>query len=162
VVVFPPLFPGEEHFSYKENLLIKSELDHYRLYDPETRLSYLLYPSEKGYTHYKLTAIENPQGHRITIEYDNKGYLARITDSVGRILDITTDNTGRITKVAIGTRVLVQYKYSYEGDLNEVIDAVGQSAKMSHNDHLIIKKTDRNKNSFYWQYDKSGERPRVT
>jgi len=35
----------------------------------------------------------------------------------------------------------------------EVTDAIGQSTYLTYENHLIVKRTDRNGNSFYWQYE---------
>jgi YD repeat-containing protein len=161
MATFPKLMPQEEYFNDQEELLLRHENDHYSLFDPESRYYYLFYPSENGYMRYKLHAICNQQGHRITVEYNDKGFLSKITDSVGRELDVTTNESGRITQVAHGTHVLVQYRYNTEQDLVEVIDAAGQSAYLKYINHLITQKIDRNKNSFYWKYDGQGPDARV-
>ena len=154
LATFPQLLPGKEYFHYQEALLLRREADHYRLFDPKTQYSYLLYPSENGYMQYKLGIICNEQGHKITVEYNKKGYISKITDSVGRELTVITNDVGRITQVALGDHVLVQYRYNEAQDLTEVIDAAGQSAHMKYRNHLLVKRTDRNKNSFYWEYEK--------
>ena len=101
------------------------------MFDPGSRYSYLLYPSENGYFPYKLTRIQNPQGHQIQFYYDKNGYLCQIIDSVGRKLDVTTNHQGRITQVALQEDNGLKYR-----------------------NHLMVRKTDRNGHSFYWEYDR--------
>ena len=59
------ILAGEEVFSDENRLLLRRMEDYYELFDPESRYSYLLYPSSGGYMPYKLARIQNPQGHRI-------------------------------------------------------------------------------------------------
>ena len=162
LAVFPYLLPGDEFFNYRKTLLLRRETDHFSLFDPKTRYYYLFYPSENGYSQYKLTTICNKQGHKILVKYDRRGYLSKITDSVGRELDVTTNSTGRITQVALGDHTLVQYRYNNDNDLTEVIDAAGQGTCMFYQDHLMVQRTDRNKNSFYWKYERNKAGARVT
>lgn len=160
--VFPQMLPGGECFNYKESMLLRHEIDHYVLFDPATRLSYLLYPSENGYMRYKMRCIRNAQGNEISLDYDSRGYLRWITDSVGRKLDVTTDEAGHIVQVAIGNRALLRYRYNEVQDLTEVIDAAGLSLRIEYRNHLVMSKTDRNGNSFNWKYDGSETGSRVT
>lgn len=161
VCMFPDLLIGEESFSDENKLLLRRKEDHYQLFDPESRYSYLLYPSENGYLSYKLTKIQNPQGHQIQFFYDKKGYLCQIIDSVGRELEVTTNHQGYITQVALKeedshlkVHVLVCYAYNQEQDLERITDAVGADTCLKYRNHLLIRKMDRNKNSFYWEYDR--------
>lgn len=80
-------------------------------------------------------------------------------DSVGRNLDVTTNQQGRITRVALKednqeAHVLVCYAYNQEQDLEKITDAIGADTCLKYRNHLLIRKTDRNRNSFYWEYDK--------
>ncbi|GJM74465.1 hypothetical protein HMSSN036_66810 [Paenibacillus macerans] len=73
---------------------------------------------------YQLVRVENELGQHIELHYDEQGFLQQVIDSVGRVLDITTDAAGRITKVTHVYRtnpdsplserreVLVQYQYN--------------------------------------------------
>ena len=166
VAAFPCLEICDENFNHQEGLLLKRKKDHYSLFSPGSRLSYLFYPGNTGQTKYPLTAIENEQGRRISLEYDEAGALSRITDSAGRLLRVDTNRDGRITEVALdqptGRHVLVQYRYNEAQDMTEIIDSAGQSTHLIYQNHLIVQKTDRNQHSFYWKYDGSGPGARVT
>ncbi|RRJ54792.1 RHS repeat protein [Paenibacillus oralis] len=114
---------------------------------------------------YQLVRVENELGQRIELHYDEQGFLQQVIDSVGRVLDITTDTAGRITKVAHVYRtnpdsplserreVLVQYRYNEAGDLTAITDALGQTTYQTYDQHLMTEKKDRNGYSFYWRYD---------
>ncbi|MBD5465423.1 MAG: hypothetical protein HDR22_06340 [Lachnospiraceae bacterium] len=160
VCIFPDILIGEEAFSEENRLLLRRKEDHYQLFDPESRYSYLLYPSENGYLSYKLTRMQNSQGHQIQFSYDRNGYLCQIIDSVGRKLDVITNQQGCITQIALKDEdnerksyVLVCYDYNREHDLETITDAVGADTCLTYRNHLLVRKTDRNKHSFYWEYD---------
>ena len=159
VCTFPDILVGEEVFSDENKLILIRKEDHYQLFEPKSRYSYLFYPSPNGYLSYKLTKIRNPQGHEIQFFYGDNGYLCQVIDSVGRNLDVTTNQQGRITQVALKednqeAHVLVCYAYNQEQDLEKITDAVGADTCLKYRNHLLIRKTDRNRNSFYWEYDK--------
>ncbi len=158
VGIFPQLMVGEEAFSYENKLLLRRREEHYQLFDPESRYSYLLSPSPNGYLPYKLTRIQNPQGHAIQFSYDGNGYLCGVIDSVGRELEVTTNSQGRITEVTLkeerNSHVLVSYGYNPEQDLETITDALGADTYLTYRNHLMVRKKDRNRNSFYWEYDK--------
>ena len=159
VGAFPDIWIGEEAFSYENKLLLKRYEDHYQLFDPESRYRYQLYPSANGYLPYKLTSIQNAQGHNIQFVYNEKGYLCQVIDSVGRELEVTTNPQGRITQIALKEdreqkrHVLVGYAYNQEQDLSTITDAMNLSTRLEYRNHLMVRKTDRNQNTFYWEYD---------
>ena len=157
VGIFPNIMVGEESFSYENRILLRRKDDYYELFDPESRYLYILSPSENGYLSYKLTRIKNALGHKIELFYNQKGYLNRMVDSVGRELDVMTNTQGRITQVELreGTtrHLLVRYAYNSEQDLCMITDAVGADVSLTYHNHLMIRKVDRNKNTFYWDYD---------
>lgn len=157
VAIFPDIMVGEESFSYENRMLLRRKDNCYELFDLESRYSYILSPSENGYLSYKLTMIKNTLGHRIEFFYNQNGYLNHIVDSVGRELDVTTNAQGRITQVELREGMvkhfLVGYAYNSEQDLCTITDAVGADALLKYRNHLMIKKVDRNKDAFYWEYD---------
>ncbi|MCM1258321.1 MAG: DUF6531 domain-containing protein, partial [Roseburia sp.] len=161
VCIFPEIMVGEEFFGPDCKMLLVRHNDHYRLFDPESGCTYFLYESPGGYLPYKLTRIQNRQGHRIEFFYDNNGYLCGITDSADRTLEVTTNKQGRIIQVSLREEesagkphVLIGYGYNMEQDLKTVTDAVGADLCMDYKNHLLVKKTDRNGHSFQWEYDK--------
>ncbi|WP_189342871.1 DUF6531 domain-containing protein [Ulvibacter litoralis] len=105
----------------------------------------------------KLTSISNVDDFKIQFHYNGAHNLVEIIDTAGRKIDITNDSEGRIVKaVALHEgeqRLLVEYAYNEEGDLIGITDALGQTTKMEYKNHLMVKKTDRNGQAFYWEYD---------
>lgn len=152
-ILYPYLFEGEEFFSYQAKRLLRREADYYLLFDPETRYTYRFVCVSGGYVAYKLISITDEQGHGIQLEYDTQGYLLSIIDSAKRRLSVTTNERGQVIQVAYNQDVLVQYRYSAEHDLIEIVDAMGESSHLKYQNHLIVQKIDRNKHSFYWKYE---------
>ncbi|WP_186774208.1 RHS repeat domain-containing protein [Chitinophaga pinensis] len=96
----------------------------------------------------------------ISFHYNFRGTLVRVIDSAGRHLHISSDHAGRITNVSVHHRgqekVLISYAYNEAGDLSTITDALGQSTTITYDHHKMVKKTDRNGQSFYWEYDQKG------
>ncbi|WP_378175757.1 DUF6531 domain-containing protein [Aquimarina sp. SS2-1] len=108
-------------------------------------------------TLYKPTSLRNPEGFEIQFVYNAVYQLEQIIDTAGRRIDLELDSANRVTKITAThqgeTRTLVQYAYNQDGDLISIIDALDQATEMEYENHLMIKKTDRNGQAFYWKYD---------
>jgi len=68
------------------------------------------------------------------------------------MLEVTTNEAGRMTEVSLyrlmSLEVFVRYAYNDGQDLVEIQDELEQSTHKSYNNHIMMQKTDRNKNSF--------------
>ncbi|WP_436713651.1 RHS repeat-associated core domain-containing protein [Brevibacillus formosus] len=146
----------------QEKLTLRREGTGYALVEQDSRLTYYFGQQVGSQDSFRLERIQQEWSHSISLDYDELGYLMQVTDSVGRVLEIETDEFGRMTKVthvyqlhgsASNRDVLVKYAYNQAGDLIEVTDALGQTKYMFYDKHLMIKKTDRNGYSFHWHYD---------
>lgn len=106
---------------------------------------------------YKPTSLRNPEGFEIQFVYNAVYQLEQIIDTAGRRIDLELDEDNRVTEITAThqgeTRTLVKYGYNKEGDLTELIDALDQKTVMEYENHLMVKKTDRNGQAFYWEYD---------
>lgn len=150
---------GNSDYNRHERLTLKhTDIDEYQLYDHENGLYYTFRKTYTGAHQYHLSTIHNRAQFIISFHYNQRGTLVRVIDSVGRHLHISNDAAGRITSVTAHHRgqqkLLISYGYSDEGDLTAITDALGQTTHVQYKDHLMIKKTDRNGQSFYWEYDK--------
>lgn len=158
-VGFPLLQPGEQYYLRTEKLTLKRAPDHYQLVQHKTRLRYILKPHPTKAGEHRLSAIFNEQGFSINIAYQHD-QLAYIRDSAGRMVHVTTDHKHRVTAVQVAEKSgkvhpLVQYTYNEAGDLCEIKDALHQATRLVYEAHRLVKKTDRNGQSFYWQYENS-------
>lgn len=158
-VVFDALpYPGSEDYHRHEKLtLTRTDIDEYQLFNHSERLYYVfrLYGEE-----YHLQTVRNEAGFMISFHYNGNGRLVRIIDSVGRHLKVSHDSMGRIVAVTVhhrdAIRELVRYSYNDQGDLTGITDALEQTTVITYEDHRMTAKTDRNGQSFYWEYDKQG------
>ncbi len=103
---------------------------------------------------------------RITDRCDNAialryvdGQLAQVIDSAGRSLRFTCDS-GRLTAIGLedplaneGVRVLVRYEYDAEGRLAAARDPLGNAAMYAYEGGVLVKETNKNGLSFYFEYD---------
>jgi RHS repeat-associated protein len=156
MAVFPLLYFGESYYHPQEKLkLHRKQNGHYLLEDYEAA-QYLHFNHNVQENVWQLSFIENYNGNRIQLHYAGR-FLRAITDCAGRQLSFELDKQHRITQVEVKHRdvkqVLVSYAYNEAGDMISITDALGQATTMEYRDHLMIKKTDRNGQSFYWEYD---------
>jgi RHS repeat-associated protein len=85
------------------------------------------------------------------------GMLMAIEESAGRRLEFRTEQ-GRIREVSLGVpesterHVYVRYEYDEQGDLTCVRDALGQPYSFGYDAHRMVRHTDRNGLSFYYEY----------
>jgi RHS repeat-associated protein len=156
VAAFPWLQPGQQAYNRQEKLLLHRKPNgHFLLEDFGASLYFHFNHSISSDT-VRLSFIEDFNGHRIRFHYD-RTLLTAITDSAGRQLLLHYDEDRHVAKVDLRHRDLLQtlvtYTYNAEGDLVAIKDAMGQTTRLEYNDHLMVKKTDRNGQIFYWEYD---------
>lgn len=154
--VFPLLQPGEEFYHSPEKLLLRRKQNgHFFLDDYQGSLYYHFNHETQPHT-WHLSFIENYSGNRIQLHYAGK-HLNALTDSAGRQLLLRLDKQHRIMGVEVKHRgvlqTLVLYSYNEAGDLAGITDALGQTTYIEYQDHLMVKKTDRNGQVFYWEYN---------
>ncbi|WP_143310256.1 RHS repeat-associated core domain-containing protein [Chitinophaga vietnamensis] len=152
-------FSGNSDFNRHEQLtLTRTHVDEYTLFDQQERHTYTFKKAHPQDAQYRLISITDEKDAMISLHYNSKGHLLRIIDSAGRHLLVSSDDKGRIIKVTAQhrgeQRQLVAYAYNDAGDLCAATDALQQTTYIHYRDHLMIKKTDRNGVSFYWEYDR--------
>ncbi|MFY1831921.1 DUF6531 domain-containing protein [Myxococcus fulvus] len=111
-----------------------------------------------------LQRIRAPHGDaEVRFDYDKRGRLERVRDSAGRLIGLSHDDEDRLVALRLpmpvgeGSYVHCRYEYDRAGDLVKVTDALGQSWKFEYAMHLLVRETNRNGLSFYFQYDGLGE-----
>lgn len=157
VAGFPLLLANEERFylrTEKLTLICKSR-DNYELIDHRKQLTYSF---ERLYDNiFKQTSISNVAGLAVKFYYNNNHCLEKIIDTAGRRILLKLDAFGRVIKAEANhngfIRTLVEYDYNEVGDLVAITDALNQTTSIRYQNHLMVEKTDRNGQTFYWQYD---------
>ncbi|MCC9073884.1 DUF6531 domain-containing protein [Flavobacterium sp. F-65] len=154
VVAFPALLLDEEFYLRQEKTTLKRIQEGYQAYDHKSKLFYnfTLFNGKK----YQLTQIANHDG--LAVDFEFTGYhLSKITDASGREIKVSTKD-GFIQKLEIVApeqdELLVAYEYDQHNNMTAIIDALGKPTCIEYENHLMVKKTDRNGQAFYWEYDK--------
>jgi RHS repeat-associated protein len=154
--VFPLLQPGESFYHSQEKILLSRKHNGHFLLEDYNESLYFHFNHDTGADGWQLSLIENYSGNRIQLHYTGR-YLGAITDSAGRQLLLRLDKKHRITAVEVKHRslrqTLVSYNYNDNNDLIEIKDALNQATRIEYRYHLMSKKTDRNGQSFFWEYD---------
>ncbi|MBI2807784.1 MAG: RHS domain-containing protein [Planctomycetes bacterium] len=120
-------------------------------------LSYQFTYPEPGVKEAFVESITDRCNNKLRFVRNGRDLLA-IEESTGRRIDVTCRN-GRIAEMFLHApgepqpRLLVQYEYNADGDLVTVFDALKAPIRFAYRDHRVVKLTDRNGLSFYWEYD---------
>jgi len=135
-MAFPPVPPGENHYSTAEGYyVICTELGQYVVQDIDGvyRDFGVPAPGFAGVLH--LERLEDRNGNWQAFRYGADGRLEQVNDGCGRRLDVVYDALHphrvaevRLVKGADGepAATLVQYRYTAQGELADVIDRTGQ------------------------------------
>ncbi|MEX1366623.1 MAG: RHS repeat-associated core domain-containing protein [Nannocystaceae bacterium] len=116
----------------------------------------------------RLTRIRNRGGDAIELRYDNRARLSEVVDSGRRRIRFDHDRNGRLEYIWLpaangdGLRQHARFFYSPEGDLVETQDAAGKRIRFEYAEHTLVRETDRNGLSFYFEYDGWGPFARCT
>ena len=164
-VGFPLLNIGESYYDRLEKLTLIRGTNDYVLKNEEG----LLHRFSKVSPHnneYKVIAVENQNGHKIRLNYQND-YLVQIIDSTGRNLVLINDERGRLREI-IGPHPderekeirIVSYEYDSHDNLVVMRDTLNQAFLYTYGGHLLLKETNRNGLSFYFEYDGKDENAR--
>ncbi|MGH8578793.1 MAG: DUF6531 domain-containing protein, partial [Gammaproteobacteria bacterium] len=135
---------------------VRTKEDHvYRFPKSEPRFG------QDGVTEYPISRIEDLCGNWLEFERLG-GRLVGINESAGRRLVLTIEHERLIavTLIDAATRkehTFVRYEYDAQSDLVTVIDALGKPYAFAYDAHHMVRHTDRNGLSFYYEYDKPAE-----
>lgn len=164
VAAFPLLIAEKETFfnRFEKLTLTCKNRNSYELFDYKTQLKYLFKRMQANI--FKQVSISNTAGLSIKFYYNANYILNKIIDTAGREILLELDSFNRITKVTAQhkgfKRTMVEYGYNEAGDLIAITDAKEQTTSIVYQNHLMVEKTDRNGQTFYWEYDglKTGAR----
>ncbi len=158
-VAFPAIAEGEEFYLREERITLKHTKKGYEAYDHDTWMTYVFDLREGDGRTFRMTKAVNPDGLGITIGFSN-GKPSEMTDAAGRRIRIETERRGFITRLSLETyketETLVAYDYDRDGNMTAITDALGQTTRIVYEGHLMTEKTDRNGDTFRWEYDGKG------
>lgn len=160
-MTLPYVGMDEEYYDRKERLTLKRTIDGFIVNFIDSKLTYCFKPVNQfieGLPLYKVSSINNIEGFTNTFSYNNAGYLTALTDAEGRVIQFKLDKTGHILEAKAThkgvEKALVSYEYDIAGRMTAIIDAEGQATIIKYDRNgRMCKKTDRNGQAFYWEYD---------
>ena len=150
------LMDGALLIEYGDEFQVRTKED--RIYHFPKTLSQV---SAEGGTEFPIGRISDLCGNWLDFER-HAGRLSGIRESVGRYLDITMDN-GRIQKISLRLpgrekqHVFVKYQYDEKEDLVTVLDPFDHPYTFGYENHYMVRHTDRNGLSFYYEYETSSD-----
>ena len=168
-VLFPmfPKSPGDENavLEYWDGALLSDHGSEYRVRTKEDQVYHfeksLTRINEEDLTEYPIVRMSDLCGNWLEFER-HSAKLITINESAGRRIELVIEN-GHIAEIALylpGTdsrHVFVRYQYDTAGDLVSVIDTLDQPYTFAYDSHRMIRHTDRNGLSFYYEYEQSAE-----
>ncbi|MET3880522.1 DUF6531 domain-containing protein [Chitinophaga sp. OAE865] len=161
--VMPALPAGGSYFNRIEQLWWRRDSSGYYL-ESKDQLTYRFHAKPARDGSCMLSEIRNPAGFHIQFRYNGHGYLQQIIDSSNRVLQVTTDEQGRIECIhtyKAATRInLVRYAYDEAGNMVSTTNARDVSKYFFYKGHLLVRLTTKTGMNFYWEYDGSGENAR--
>jgi RHS repeat-associated protein len=117
-------------------------------------------PSGSSQRSWHLSRIRDRWGNTVLLEYEVSGRLRKVFTSSGLDICFHYNLDGKLSYVDApspsGGHRRVQmctFGYSSEGDLVEVVDAIGHVQRYHYKHHLLVQETDRCGMSFYFAYD---------
>jgi len=156
LALFPQLELGESYYNRQEKLELFKDENGFFLRNAD-RLYYRF--EEKG-ERWRLLHIKDTSDNTILFDYDEQGALKKITDSVGRELQVDTDAFNRILSIHVPhpttknkTFPIIRYEYDKEGDLIAAYNAHDNAFRYKYHKHLMTQLTYRDGLSFYYKYD---------
>ena len=166
VLGFPMLDEGEEAYIRSEYLTLRRGNGVFETYDHKSRITKTferVYASETD--RWRLTSIKNMSGHTTELQYE-AGKLKEISDAAGRKIRLEYDGYLEVRRVVLLStdggedETLVEYSYNKAGDLTGITDAMGKTTHIEYENHLMTSKTDRDGQTFYWEYQGEGKKAR--
>ncbi|MFK7077411.1 DUF6531 domain-containing protein, partial [Flavobacterium oreochromis] len=155
IVTFPFLDQGEDFYLRQEKIKLTRFKNHYQAFDYTTFTTYI-FDSYNGYDQYRLTQIIDKAGFTTKL-YLSSDQLIMIEDCAGRKIKVYNNDQGLIIKLTLiqdnTEDILVSYSYDQDQNMIRITDALQKSTHIKYEGHLMVEKTDRNGQSFYWEYD---------
>ncbi|MGB0930942.1 MAG: PAAR domain-containing protein, partial [Chitinophagales bacterium] len=165
-VVFPYIQEGEESFNRAEKMSLKR--DERGFYVQNASLLQFRF-GQVGFNKktLPLIAIEDNNGNKIQFHYNEHHHLQSIVDSIGRLLEVSTNKRGLITTITVPHAdkpkerfTIVKYQYDSFGNMIIAADALDKEYIFTYQNHLLVREINRVGLSFYFKYDGTNHRSR--
>ena len=166
LIEFPLLLnEGDSSYNRQEKLtLLKFENGTFKLKDHQNQLTYIFIKT--SIDTFKPGTLANLNGFNLKFIYSTSGNLKTIVDSVGRNILLNYDKANRIINVRAEykgyDRTFITYDYNENNDLSVITDAMDKTTYVRFANHLMVEKTDRNGQTFYWEYEGTGINAKCT
>jgi RHS repeat-associated protein len=163
-VGFDTLIPGTSAFNAMEKFTLhRTEKGEYFLESNDGLFYYFNdRANREGYK--QIRSIANRNGYAIQFMYDNNHLLAQIKDSTGRMILVSSNEDGHITKLqaphpdkANEYFDAVTYNYTDNRELKTFTDALGFSNKLTWQQGKIASRTFKEGTTFTFVYDAAGK-----
>ncbi|MBB6275014.1 DUF6531 domain-containing protein [Porphyromonas circumdentaria] len=162
IATFPMLAVGESFFDRTERITLSRNELGYSSYEHRERLRYDFTYQDiyKGYDCYRLASLSNDDGQCIRLDY-TESRLRTMVDAVGRKFVFQNSAHDLIESIYLfypngDSECLVRYSYDADSNMIGITDALGQTTHIRYEEHRMVEKTDRNGDTFYWEYDAQG------
>jgi RHS repeat-associated protein len=157
---FPGIEAGEERIGPWGWLLRRSKEGFWL--DADDGVFRFFVPADESGKCFRLDAVEDLNGNRITLRYDDDGQLAEVDDSAGRTIRMRATREGRIASIEVKNAAVrgrwvpfASYAYDAAGNLVSVTDAEGFASEYAYDgEHLLTADADRTGLTFHFVYDR--------
>ncbi|CVK17225.1 YD repeat-containing protein, partial [Apibacter mensalis] len=156
IIEFPLLEKDEDFYLREEKMTLLRKKNGFEVFFHSNQETYF-YEHRISQVHYKLSKIQNSAGFFLQFKY-SFGILSEIIDTAQRKIRIY-NNEKKITRIALvredinTEETLVEYQYDGNDNMNAITDSRNQTTRIQYKGYLMVKKTDRNGQSFYWKYN---------
>lgn len=148
---------GDSFSNDAEGVKIFRDLNYLKIQTSTSRELIFPIPKKQKQPVYPLQ-LRDSFGNKIDFKYKD-GHLASLRDSAGRSILLQRDHAGRLMSLKLAEQDphkslrIREFHYDSMGDLVRVIDGVGKSIHYEYKNHLLIRETDRDGNSWFFSYD---------
>ncbi|MFV0408831.1 MAG: RHS repeat-associated core domain-containing protein [Paracoccus sp. (in: a-proteobacteria)] len=158
LVVLPKLAPGQSFYHRAERLLAtRTAEDRWSIRKNDDLIWHLVADPLKRQGDLHLEAVEDQNGNRIALRYDDQGWLREVLGNDGIRYLYGSDTRGRITTIdktdGKDTIRLAEYHYDEAGDLIAATDITGTSLRYEYARHLMTREIRRGGLAFYFEWN---------
>jgi RHS repeat-associated protein len=155
VIAFPLLSENDSFYLRQEKITLYRLENGFEAFDHQTNITYN-FEQPFGKNKFKMNRIVNGNGFEINFLFKGK-LLSEIIDATGKRYSIVYNQQEFIQSVVFhgmyGDQTMITYEYDKLGNMTAIRDTLDKTTNIWFEKHLMVKKTDRNGQTFYWEYD---------